>query len=73
MMLNNTKAAEPGKEKDLGYVPVGYPFPGYKVFYRAAIQAVLGFTGFPELNRLPEIPFPRHRGEPYNGYRRWVC
>jgi succinate dehydrogenase/fumarate reductase flavoprotein subunit len=50
--INNTKAAEPGKEEDLGYIPVGYPFPGYKTFYRAAVQEVPGFKGFPWVQRL---------------------
>jgi len=48
----NTKAVEPGKEEELGYIPVGYPFPGYKTFYRAGIQEVPGFTGFPWVQRL---------------------
>jgi succinate dehydrogenase/fumarate reductase flavoprotein subunit len=48
----NTKAAEPGKEEDLGYVPAGYSFPGYRTFYRAAVQEIAGFKGFPWVQRL---------------------
>jgi succinate dehydrogenase/fumarate reductase flavoprotein subunit len=50
--INNTRAAEPGKEGDLGYIPAGYPFPGYKTFYRAAVQEIPGFKGFPWVQRL---------------------
>ena len=45
--LRTTKAYEPGKKDEWGYVPLGYPFPGYETFYRSAIATVPGFKGFP--------------------------
>ena len=48
----STKAVEPGKEDELGYIPAGYPFPGYQTFYRAGVQEVPGFKGFPWVQRL---------------------
>lgn len=45
--VRTTKAHEPGKGDEWGYIPLGYPFPGYETFYRTAVANVPGFKGFP--------------------------
>ncbi len=48
----NTKAHEPGERDESGYVPLGYPFPGYETFYRTGVGHVPGFEGFPWVQEL---------------------
>ena len=50
--IRTTKAIEPGKQKETGYLPLGYPYPGYETFYRAGIASVPGFSGFDWVQRL---------------------
>ena len=50
--VKTTKATEPGKEEETGYIPLGYPFPGYKTFYRAGVTSLPGFNGFPWVQKL---------------------
>lgn len=50
--VKTTKAHEPGEKNDSGYIPLGYPFPGYQTFYRAGITSLPGFNGFPWVQKL---------------------
>jgi succinate dehydrogenase/fumarate reductase flavoprotein subunit len=50
--IRTTKAIEPGKQEETGYLPLGYPYPGYETFYRAGIASVPGFSGFDWVQRL---------------------
>jgi len=50
--VKTTKAHEPGEKDESGYIPLGYPFPGYETFYRAGVARVPGFSGFPWVQKL---------------------
>ena len=51
-IVKTTKATEPGKVEETGYIPLGYDFPGYETFYRTGVASVPGFKDFPWVQKL---------------------
>ena len=50
--IKTTKAHEPGKDTEHGYLTLGYPFDGYKTFYRTVVANIPAFSGFPWVQKL---------------------